>query len=113
MTFWALIIFSAVTIFIFRYLPFLFKNHALLQDKQSRLYRFLSYSAQAMLGLIIYETAFPNKHALDWLAAGQGLDGMKLGLLLLTFVVVVRTKKLLPVFFVGLGIYWLILQAMM
>ncbi|MNN41788.1 Branched-chain amino acid transport protein (AzlD) [compost metagenome] len=105
MTVWLLIAFSALTAFAFRALPFAFKNSAALTQTQGSFYRFISYSAQAMLGVIIYDTAFNKMDALTLIQQFQTLDALKLILLVGTFVTVVRTKKILPSFFASLLIF--------
>ena len=78
MTLWLLIAFSALTAFAFRALPFAFKNSAALTQTQGSFYRFISYSAQAMLGVIIYDTAFNKMDALTLIQQFQMLDALKL-----------------------------------
>lgn len=105
MTIWMLIAFSAVTAFAFRALPFAFKNSTALTQTQGSFYRFISYSAQAMLGVIIYDTAFNKMDALTLIKQFQTLDALKLFLLFGTFIAVAKTKKILPSFFASLFIY--------
>ncbi|WP_415758806.1 AzlD domain-containing protein [Pseudomonas sp. LT1P18] len=105
MTIWLLIAFSALTAFAFRALPFAFKNSAALTQTQGSFYRFISYSAQAMLGVIIYDTAFNKMDALTLIQQFQMLDALKLSLLVGTFIMVAKTKKILPAFFASLSIY--------
>jgi branched-subunit amino acid transport protein len=105
MTIWLLIAFSAITVFAFRALPFAFKNSTALTRTQGSFYRFISYSAQAMLGVIIYDTAFNKMDALTLIRQFQMMDAVKLFLLVGTFIAVVKTKKILPSFFTSLFIY--------
>lgn len=105
MTIWLLIAFSALTAFAFRALPFAFKNSAALTQTQGSFYRFISYSAQAMLGVIIYDTAFNRRDALTLIQQIQMLDALKLFLLVGTFIAVAKTKSILPSFFASLFIY--------
>lgn len=105
MTIWLLIGFAALTAFAFRALPFAFKNATALTRTQGSFYRFISYSAQAMLGVIIYDTAFSKRDALSLMQSFDSLDALKLILLLGTFVAVAKTKKILPGFFACLVIY--------
>lgn len=105
MTIWLLITFSALTAFAFRALPFAFKNSAALTQTQGSFYRFISYSAQAMLGVIIYDTAFGKRDALTLIEQFQVIDALKLFLLVGTFIAVATTKKILPSFFLSLSIY--------
>ncbi|MNI81423.1 Branched-chain amino acid transport protein (AzlD) [compost metagenome] len=105
MTIWLLIAFSAVTAFAFRALPFAFKNSTALTRTQGSFYRFISYSAQAMLGVIIYDTAFNKMDALTLIRQFEMMDAVKLFLLVGTFIAVVKTKKILPSFFASLFIY--------
>ncbi|MGE8100641.1 AzlD domain-containing protein [Pseudomonas fluorescens] len=107
MTIWLLIGFSALTAFAFRALPFAFKNNPALTNTQGSLYRFISYSAQAMLGVIIYETAFNKLDAVSLLQQFQGLDALKIALLIGIFIIVAKTKKILPGFLACLLIYWM------
>lgn len=105
MTIWLLITFSALTALAFRALPFAFKNSSALTNTQGSFYRFISYSAQAMLGVIIYDTAFNKMDALTLMQQFQMLDALKLLLLVGTFIAVIKTKKILPTFFASLLIY--------
>lgn len=105
MTLWFLIGFAAVSAFAFRALPFAFKNTTALTRTHGSFYRFISYSAQAMLGVIIYDTAFNKLDAPGLMQHFERLDGLKLILLLGTFIVVAKTRKILPAFFTCLGIY--------
>jgi branched-subunit amino acid transport protein len=105
MTLWLLIVFSALCAFVFRGLPFVFKNSAALSQTEGSLYRFISYSAQAMLGIIVYDTAFDKRDALSLVHEFQTLDGVKLVLLSLAFVVVIKTKRMLLSFFASLLAY--------
>lgn len=104
---WGLIIFSAATAFLFRLLPFFVKNNALLHNQQGSFYRFLSYSAQAMLGVIIYNTAFHEKGLGALLHQFSFLDALKVLLLGVTFIWVAKSKKMLPSFFFGLVVYFI------
>lgn len=105
MTIWLLIAFSALTAFAFRALPFAFKNSTALKKTQGSFYRFISYSAQAMLGVIVYDTAFNKTDALSLIKQFQMIDALKLLLLVGTFIAVVKTKRILPSFFASLLIY--------
>jgi branched-subunit amino acid transport protein len=109
MSLWFLIGFAAITAFAFRALPFAFKNSVALTNTQGSFYRFVSYSAQAMLGVIIYDTAFKKADALTMLQQASMLDALKLALLIATFIIVAKTKKILPSFFAGLAIYFIAL----
>jgi hypothetical protein len=64
-----------------------------------------SATAQAMLGVIIYDTAFNKMDALTLIRQFQMMDAVKLFLLVGTFIAVVKTKKILPSFFASLFIY--------
>ena len=105
MTIWLLIAFSAITAFAFRALPFAFKNSTALTRTQGSFYRFISYSAQAMLGVIIYDTAFNKRDVLTLIQQFEMLDALKLLLLVGTFIAVANTRKILPAFFASLFIY--------
>jgi branched-subunit amino acid transport protein len=105
MTLWLLIGFAAVSAFAFRAVPFAFKNTTALTRTQGSFYRFISYSAQAMLGVIIYDTAFNKTDVLNLIEQFGILDALKLILLLGTFIVVAKTRKILPSFFACLVIY--------
>ena len=105
MTIWLLIAFSGLTALAFRALPFAFKNSTALTRTQGSFYRFISYSAQAMLGVIIYDTAFKKMDALTLIQRFDTLDAVKLLLLVGTFLAVAKTKKILPAFFASLVIY--------
>jgi branched-subunit amino acid transport protein len=107
MMIWSLIIFSALTAFAFRLTPFFMKNSSLLNNQEGNFYRFLSYSTQAMLGVIIYDTAFHNKTLSTLLGQWHFLDTIKFLLLLITFIWVAKSKKILPSFFFGLIVYFI------
>ena len=106
---WGFILFAAATALLFRMAPFFLKNSSLLNDKNGNFYRFLSYSAQAMIGLIIYNTAIKHASLASLVSAFTVLDAIKIALLLGCFVCVVYSKRMLPSLFLGLGIYWLAL----
>lgn len=105
--FWILLLFSAITIFICRILPFIFANHALLGNTDGAFYRFLTYSTQAMLGAIVYSTAFFTHDIVSFLGDFALIDGVKLILLAFVFFATLWTNRLLsafllaPVIFVG------------
>jgi branched-subunit amino acid transport protein len=105
MTLWLLIGFAALSAFAFRAVPFAFKNTTALTRTQGSFYRFISYSAQAMLGVIIYDTAFNKTDVVTLIRQFGILDALKLFLLLGTFIVVAKTRKILPGFFACLAIY--------
>ena len=106
MMFWSLTGFAAVTAFLFRTTPFAFKNSTALSDTTGSFQKFLSYSTQAMMGVIIYDTAFRKADALTFVEQFQAIAALKLCLLLLAFACVAKTGKTLPVFFCGLLIYF-------
>ncbi|MCF5700147.1 AzlD domain-containing protein [Pseudomonas syringae] len=105
MTLWMLIGFAALTAFAFRALPFAFKNTSALTRTNGSFYRFVSYSAQAMLGVIIYETAFAKLDGPSLMQQFQIMDALKILLLVGTFVAVAKTRQILPSFFASLLIY--------
>lgn len=109
MTIWNLILFSAVTAFVFRVIPFFMKNNKLLVDQQGSFYRFLSYSTQAMLGMIIYDTAFNQKNLLQFFSSFNSLDAIKIILLLAMFILVIKTNKVLLYFLISLLVYFVAL----
>jgi branched-subunit amino acid transport protein len=103
---WFLILFSATTAYLFRFLPFLIRDSKLLNNKQGSFYRFLNYSSQAMLGVIVYETVFHQAAALNLISHFNTTDFLKISLLTATFIWVAISKKILPSFFTGLIIYF-------
>ncbi|OOS04652.1 Branched-chain amino acid transport protein (AzlD) [Moraxella cuniculi DSM 21768] len=103
-----LLVFSAITIFIFRVFPFLFKNNKYLNDKDSFLYKSISYSAQAMIGLIVFNSAFSGKNLTQLVETADVKDLIKLLFLILTFVITIKTKKIIPSFLFFLVVYGLI-----
>ena len=105
MIFWSLIGFAAVTAFFFRVVPFVFKDSAALNDTDGFLYRVLIYSTQAMMGVIIYDIAFAKADALTLIERFQATDAVKLGVLVMTFVAVTKTNKMLPAFFASFFVY--------
>jgi branched-subunit amino acid transport protein len=108
MTFY-IILFSALTAFVCRLLPFLIKNNALLNNQNGSFYRFLNYSTQAMLGVIIYDTAFHKAGILKLIQNFSIIDGIKILLLLIMFIWVAKTKKILLSFLTGLCVYFIII----
>jgi branched-subunit amino acid transport protein len=107
MIFWLLVVFSTVTACLFRVVPFVFKDSALLNNTEGSIYRFLSYSTQAMMGVIIYDRAFNKVDALALIENFQSDDVLKLCVLALIFLIVVKTKKMLPALCSSLLIYLL------
>lgn len=103
-----LVLFSAVTIFIFRVFPFLFKNNKYLNDKESFIYKSISYSAQAMIGLIVFNSAFSSRNLTQLFETADIKDLIKLLFLVLTFVITIKTKKIIPSFLFFLVAYSLI-----
>jgi len=105
MIFWSLTSFAAMTAFAFRAAPFVFKNSTVLNNTTSSFYRFLSYSAQAMMGVIIYDTAFKKAGVLTLIEQFQPITMLKLFLLIVTFACVAKTRQTLPIFFLAMLIY--------
>jgi branched-subunit amino acid transport protein len=105
LTTWNIILFSALTAFIFRLLPFVFKRSRVLNDQTGYIYRFLNYSTQAMLGVIVFNTAFHN-HGYSFIENFQFLDYIKSIILITCFIYVAKTKKIFNASFFGLIIYF-------
>lgn len=100
-----LVLFSIITIFIFRVFPLFFKNNRYLNDKNSFIYKSISYSAQAMIGIIVYNSAFSGKDIFQFVNTADAKDFIKLLLLVLTFFVTIKTKKIIPGFLFFLLLY--------
>ncbi|PZT47794.1 hypothetical protein B6S12_07240 [Helicobacter valdiviensis] len=105
MSFWALLIFSALSIFIFRILPFFFAKSAFLSNQDGVFYRFLTYSTQAMLGAIVYATAFLGKDIGMFVSGFALIDVVKLALLAFVFVATAITNRLLSAFLLSLVVF--------
>lgn len=107
MIFWLLIAFSAVTAFIFRTVPFVFRDSEVLNNQEGSVYRFLKYTTQAMMGVIVYDTAFDKAGAWTLIDMLRWADMQKFLFLLATFLVVAKTKKMLPTLVSSLLLYLL------
>ncbi|MDA3967117.1 MULTISPECIES: hypothetical protein [Helicobacter] len=105
MSFWALLIFSALSIFAFRILPFFFAKSAYLSNQDGVFYRFLTYSTQAMLGAIVYATAFFSKDIVSFVSDFALVDVVKLALLIFVFIATMVTNRLLSAFLLSLVIF--------
>ena len=103
--FWNLLIFSAITIFICRILPFFFAHNTLLGNQDGKFYRFLTYSTQAMLGAIVYATAFFTQDIIQLVSGFGMIEALKVVLLLLVFFGTLWTNRLLSVFLLALVIF--------
>lgn len=77
MTYWGLLIFSALTILFCRVFLFLFANYPILSNKDGKFYKFLTYSTQAMLGGIVYATAFGSQNVSELFVNFPLLNGSK------------------------------------
>lgn len=105
MNFWGLLIFSAVTILLCRVLPFLFANHPILSNKEGGLYRFLTYSTQAMLGGIVYATVYDSQNITQLFTHFSTLEWLKVALLIFVFIATIKTNRLLSVFLLSFVIF--------
>lgn len=103
--FWILLLFAALTIFICRVLPFIFADHALLGNTDGRFYRFLTYSTQAMLGAIVYSTAFFTHDIMTFVQNFAFIDALKLLLLAFVFFATLWTNRLLSAFLLALVVF--------
>ncbi|OOF38144.1 hypothetical protein BKK49_10180 [Rodentibacter rarus] len=88
-----LILFSAITIFIFRISPFFLKENKHLNNKEGFIYKSISYSAQAMIGIIVFNSAFSSKNILELIDNFSLKMVIILLLLLGTFMMTILTKK--------------------
>ena len=102
---WGLIIFSCLTAFLCRFFPFTIKNNKFLTHKDSLFYKFLSYSTQAMLGVIIYNTAFHNMNIVVFYNNFHVLSLVKIILLVIAFAWVAKNDNILPALICTLCIY--------
>lgn len=100
-----LLLFSIVTIFIFRIIPFSFKNNKYLNDKDSFIYKTISYSTQAMIGIIVYNSAFSGKDISQLATHIDSKDLVKIIFLIMTFILTIKTKKIIPSFLLFLALY--------
>ncbi len=105
MNFWLLIGFSSITIAIFRGFPLFFRHSSLLNNKNGLFYRFLSYSTQAMLGAIVYGTAFFNKNINTLITDFSMIDLVKFALIGFIFFATLKTNRLLSCFLFALGVF--------
>lgn len=105
MNFWLLIAFASITIAIFRGFPFFFRHSAFLNNKDGAFYRFLTYSTQAMLGAIVYATAFMNKNIENLISDFALIDGVKFALIAFIFFATIWTNRLLTCFLFALGVF--------
>ncbi len=105
MTYWGLLIFSALTILFCRIFPFLFANHPILSNKDGKLYKFLTYSTQAMLGGIVYATAFESQTISEFFANFSPLELIKITLLIFIFIATIKTDRLLSIFLLSFIIF--------
>ncbi|WP_274585118.1 hypothetical protein V6667_08505 [Neisseria leonii] len=100
-----LLLFSAATIFIFRIFPFFFKNNSYLNNQDGFLYKSISYSAQAMIGMIVFNSAFSGRDVWQLSDGADLKDAVKIVLLIMTFWITVKTKKIIPGFLLFLSLY--------
>ena len=107
---WILIIFSIITIFLFRVFPFIFKNTAILGNQNNKFYKFLGYSTQGMLGMIVYNSLFEHKDIVKLLSNWNLTNTLNIAILLFIFIFVVKTNKMLSGFIISLLIYLLIVM---
>ncbi|THA02086.1 AzlD domain-containing protein [Rodentibacter pneumotropicus] len=104
-----LILFSAITIFIFRISPFFLKDNKHLNNKDGFIYKSIRYSAQAMIGIIVFNSAFSGKDIVSIFNDFSPKTIIILFLLLGTFIMTIVTKKIIPSFIITLTLYSLIL----
>lgn len=104
-----LILFSAITIFIFRISPFFLKENKHLNNKEGFIYKSISYSAQAMIGIIVFKSAFSGKDIVNMINDFSPKTIIISFLLLGTFIMTIVTKKIIPSFIITLTLYSLIL----
>lgn len=104
-----LILFSAITIFIFRISPFFLKENKHLNNKEGFIYKSISYSAQAMIGIIVFNSVFSGKDIVNMINDFSPKTIIISFLLLGTFIMTVVTKKIIPSFIITLTLYSLIL----
>lgn len=102
---WTVILFAALTAFLFRLTPFLFHKSALLNNKNGRFYRFLNYSAQAMMGYLVFGSTFGYQPINQWLEHFSLQQGLQLALLIACFIWVIYTQRLLSGLLLFIGIY--------
>ncbi|OOF75525.1 hypothetical protein BKG96_10625, partial [Rodentibacter caecimuris] len=100
-----LILFSAITIFIFRISPFFLKENKHLNNKEGFIYKSISYSAQAMIGIIVFNSAFSGKDIVNIINDFSLKTIIILFLLLGTFIMTIVTKKIIPSFIITLTLY--------
>lgn len=82
---WYVILFASCTALIFRVFPFAFHRSALLNSKDSKFYRVLNYSCQAMMGCIVFDSSFGQQDIVTWARDFRGFQLLELTLLILCF----------------------------
>ena len=93
-----IILFSVITAFFFRVIPFCIGRNRYLVNQDTKFYRFLSYSSQAMLGVMCFEAMFGKTGYGDIVSRLAWNDVIAVALILTAFVVVARTKNILFIF---------------
>jgi branched-subunit amino acid transport protein len=91
---WMLILVAASVSYVLRFLPVLiFRKYKINGD--GNVYVFLSYSACAVMGGIIYTIAFGEALFQDWLGHFEGGQPIKLIMILLSFFIAAFTRSVI------------------
>lgn len=106
MNHYELLLFAIGTAVFFRVGPFLLGNDGHALDRSSKVYRFLSYSAQAMLGVMCFESTFGKRDFLQIVASAQPIDLYKLVILIAVFSYAAKTQKLILPFVLSTSLYF-------
>lgn len=101
---WAYIMAAVLMSCILRFLPLLFKNK-LEKLKSSSFIIFLNYASCAIIGGMIYSTAF-NSSSLSVLYDNAGVnDFLKMVVLIVSFIINIRIKNAITTFLLCIGGY--------
>lgn len=111
MTVWILISIAAGSALFFRLLPAMFGHLQALQDTNSRLYKTLNYSSQAMLGAMCYTMAFGKLNLLELYVQAEPAHLALIALLIGALVATILTHRVLTIILVGVLAYYLVMLA--
>ena len=108
MSYYSILFIAAVTAFFFRFSPVLLRKLPALSDPGSPTYKFLSYSSQAMLGLLTFQLIFGKINIGDFLDAVSMTDFLGFLILVVAFALVARTGYVAAIFITGSTLYGVI-----
>lgn len=108
MSLWALILIAASTAFLFRYIPMAFRRHSIFDSPDHPAIRFVTYSAQAMLGAISYEAVFGKSDLFSAFAKTGPFHIITASLCVVGFIASANGVALIKVLFVLTAIFILL-----